>query len=57
MPTNYPKDMTEIGLIGRAGRVPLVIPVEPATGDDLKEVLKVHIKRVMPSDSNFDVDA
>lgn len=54
--TNYPKDLTEIGLIGRDGRMPLVIPVEPATDEDLKEVLKFHIKRVMPKENGFDID-
>lgn len=48
--------MTRIGLLGRDGRIPAVIPVEPATGKDLKEVLKFHIKRVMPEESSFDLD-
>lgn len=54
--TNFPKDLLYTGILGRAGKMPLVVPVEPATGDDLKEVLKFHIKRVMPSESSFDVD-
>ena len=54
--TNYPKDMLDIGILYRKGRMPIVIPVEPATEDDLKEVLKFHIKRVMPEESKFDLE-
>ena len=54
--TNFPKDLMNIGILGRAGKMPLVVPVEPAVGDDLKEVLKFHIKRVMPQESSFDVE-
>lgn len=54
--TNHPQKMTDIGLLEKKQRINAVISVEPATGEDLKEVLKFHIKRVMPEESSFDLD-
>lgn len=54
--TNFPQRLTDIGLIEKKQRISAVIAVEPATGEDLKEVLKLHIKRVMPEESSFDLD-
>lgn len=54
--TNHPQKMTNIGLLEKKQRINAVISVEPATGEDLKEVLKFHIKRVMPEESSFDLD-
>ena len=54
--TNYPKKMTDIGILGRDERMPLVVPVGPAEGKDLEGVLKFYIKKHMPQESSFDVD-
>ena len=48
--------MTDIGILGRDERMPLVVPVGPADGKDLEGVLKFYIKKHMPQESSFDVD-
>jgi|GEM_PF-1542894 len=54
--TNFPADLLYTGILGRKGKMPLVVPVEPASGEDLKEVVKFHAKRVMPDKTVFDAE-
>jgi SpoVK/Ycf46/Vps4 family AAA+-type ATPase len=54
--TNFPQQLMDIGILGRKGKLNIVVPVEPAADEDMQEVLKFHIKRVMPDKRIFDTD-